>query len=232
MEKHAGEPCVQGRSKKIWKNGDGTCDIELVASLRSYTNDRDEIFPETARLRLDFYEVAAARLAEEGVRTVFRERLGDITYRADYVPAPPYEVIVKNVATGSTLRKYPGLFPQGHRFRPPVVKFDYRTDPEDQPIGEDYLRASGVDVEAFRRCALHCNEVLRNWLAPLDLWDFCLVIGVDADGAPVINSEISPDGMRLRDESGRPLDKDLFRQGADEAAVVAAWSDLVNRIRG
>ncbi|WP_030933744.1 phosphoribosylaminoimidazolesuccinocarboxamide synthase [Streptomyces sp. NRRL S-646] len=226
------EPDIKGRSKKLWKNGDGTCDIELIPSLRSYTYDREEIFPKTAGLRLHFYEVAAARLAEEGVQTVFRERIGDITYRADYVPAPPYEVIVKNIATGSTVRKYPGLFPEGHRFDPPVVKFDYRTDPEDQPIGEDYLRASGVDVDAFRLCALTCNESLRSWLAPLDLWDFCLVIGTGPDGRPVINSEISPDCMRLRDESGKPLDKDLFRQGADEATVVTAWTDLVRRISG
>ncbi|MFF8591629.1 phosphoribosylaminoimidazolesuccinocarboxamide synthase [Streptomyces sp. NPDC015220] len=232
MANHLTDPDIEGRSKKLWKNDDGTCDIELIPSLRSYTYDRDELFPETARLRLDFYEVAAARLADKGVRTVFRERLGDITYRADFVPAPPYEVIVKNIATGSTLRKYPGLFPEGHRFDPPVVKFDYRTDPEDQPIGEDYLRATGVDVDAFRQCALSTNESLRSWLAPLDLWDFCLVIGVGPDGVPVINSEISPDCMRLRDESGRPLDKDLFRQGADEAALVAAWSGLVRRIGG
>jgi len=232
MATRTGKPSVEGRSKKLWKNDDGTCDIELVPSLRSYTYDREEMFPETAKLRLDFYEIAAARLAEKGIRTVFSKRLGDISYRADYVPAPPFEVIVKNIATGSTVRKYPGLFPEGHRFDPPVVKFDYRTDPEDQPIGEDYLRSIGVDVEAFRHCALQCNESLRSWLAPLDLWDFCLVIGVGGDGAPVVNSEISPDCMRLRDEFGKPLDKDLFRQGADEASIVAAWTDLVRRIRG
>jgi phosphoribosylaminoimidazole-succinocarboxamide synthase len=152
--------------------------------LRSYTHDRDELIPETARLRLDFYELAAARLADNGVRTVFEERLSATSCRAAYVPAPPFEVIVKNTATGSTVRKYPGLFPEGHRFHPPVVKFDYRVDPEDQPIGEDHLRATGCDVEAFREVALDCNAGLRAWPAPLDLWDFCLVIGVDGEGRP------------------------------------------------
>ncbi|GGY04810.1 phosphoribosylaminoimidazolesuccinocarboxamide synthase [Streptomyces djakartensis] len=232
MTKRTRLPDVEGRSKKLWMNGDGTCDVELIPSLRSFTYDRDALMPQTAALRLDFYEAAAERLAGKGVRTVFRERLDSISYRADYVPAPPFEVIVKNVATGSTVRKYPGLFPEGHRFQPPVVKFDYRIDPEDQPIGEDYLRAAGVDVTAFRECALQCNDALRSWLAPLDLWDFCLVVGVGADGGPVVNSEVSPDCMRLRDEAGNPLDKDLFRQGADESTVVRAWTDLVRRIRG
>ncbi|KOV67888.1 phosphoribosylaminoimidazolesuccinocarboxamide synthase [Streptomyces sp. MMG1121] len=231
MAKNDRQPDIEGRSKRLWLNGDGTCDVELIPSLRSYTYDRDEMIPETARLRLDFYERASARLADKGVRTVFLERLGDISYRASYIPAPPFEVIVKNIATGSTIRKYPGLFEEGHRFDPPVVKFDYRTDPEDQPIGEDYLRVMGVDVEAFRETALECNASLRSWLNPLDLWDFCLVIGSDEAGRPVINSEISPDCMRLRDDSGNPLDKDLFRQGADPATIISVWTGLVERIK-
>lgn len=224
------EPDIEGRSKKLWLDGDGVCRVELIPSLRSYTYQRDEMIPATAKLRLDFYETAAARLAEHGVRTVFRRRLGPATYEADYVPAPPFEVIVKNLATGSTLIKYPGLFAEGHRFEPPVVKFDFRVDPEDQPIGEDYLRTMGVDVEAFRQTALTCNAALRSWLAPFDLWDFCLIIGTDDEGRPVINSEISPDCMRLRDTEGRPLDKDLFRQGAAPEDIVRAWTDLVARI--
>jgi len=228
----SGEPDIVGRSKRLWLRQDGTCDIELIPSLRSYTYHRDELVPATAKLRLDFYEAAAARLAEQGVRTVFRERLADNAYRADYVPAPPFEVIVKNLATGSTTIKYPGLFEEGHRFDPPVVKFDFRVDPEDQPIGEDYLQALGVDTDAYRRVALETNAALRSWLAPLDLWDFCLVIGDGPDGEPVINSEISPDCMRLRDPEGNPLDKDLFRQGAAPERIVAVWTDLVHRITG
>ncbi|GAA2142521.1 hypothetical protein GCM10009760_27730 [Kitasatospora kazusensis] len=227
-----GAPDIVGRSKRLWRRDDGTCEIEIIPSLRSFTYDRDELIPATAKLRLDFYQAAAARLAERGIRTVFRERLSDSSYLADFVPGPPFEVIVKNLATGSTTVKYPGLFAEGHRFEPPVVKFDFRVDPEDQPIGEDYLKALGVDTDAYRRTALACNEALRDWLAPLDLWDFCLVIGDGPDGQPVINSEISPDCMRLRDPQGRPLDKDLFRQGASAHEIVAAWTDLVRRISG
>ncbi|MFI7133894.1 phosphoribosylaminoimidazolesuccinocarboxamide synthase [Nonomuraea sp. NPDC050153] len=225
-----GPPAVEGRSKRIWRRDDGTCVVELIPSLRSYTFDRDELVPATARLRLDFYERAAHALHASGIRTVFRERLGETTYLADYVPAPPFEVIVKNRSIGSTLRKYPGLFPEGHVFHPPVVKFDFRIDPEDQPIGEDYLRAYGVDVEEFRRIARECNDRLREWLEPLDLWDFCVIIGSGANGDLTINSEISPDCMRLRDHEGNSLDKDLFRQGAGHEHIVSVWTGLVGRL--
>ncbi|GIF15719.1 phosphoribosylaminoimidazolesuccinocarboxamide synthase [Actinoplanes teichomyceticus] len=225
------EPDVRGRSKRLWWNEDGTCLVELVPSLRSFTYDRDEMFDGTGPLRLDFYELAAQRLARAGVRTAFRRRVDAITYEADYLPAPPFEVIVKNIATGSTVRKYPGLFPEGHRFDPPVVKYDFRVDPEDQPIAEDYLRAYGVPVEAFHETALRCNTVLRDWLSPLDLWDFCLVLATGPDGTPVVISEVSPDCMRLRDQAGRPLDKDLFRAGADEQDIVERWTALLAQVR-
>jgi phosphoribosylaminoimidazole-succinocarboxamide synthase len=224
-------PDVEGHSKRLWLLGDGTCVVELIPSLRSFTHDRDEMFPQTGRQRLDFYELAAARLARAGVRTAYRSRLDPITYVADYVPAPPFEVIVKNVATGSTTRKYPGLFAEGHRFTPPVVKYDFRIDPEDQPIAEDYLLACGVPADRFHETALRCNEVLTDWLSPLDLWDFCLVIAPGADGVPVIVSEVSPDCMRLRDEDGRALDKDLFRRGATEEELVARWEVLLRHVR-
>lgn len=204
----------------------------MIPSLRSFTFNRDELIPATARLRLDFYERAAARLEEHGVPTVFRRRLGDTSYLADYVPAPPFEVIVKNRCVGSTVRKYPGLFPEGHRFEPPVIKFDFRVDPEDQPIGEDYLRAYGVDVAEFRALALDCNRVLGQWLAPWAVWDFCLIIGAGPGGRLAINSEVSPDCMRLRDEHGDPLDKDLFRQGASPERIVDVWTALVKRLPG
>ncbi|WP_229400818.1 phosphoribosylaminoimidazolesuccinocarboxamide synthase [Micromonospora okii] len=226
-----GRPDITGRSKKVWLVEPDRCVVEMIPSLRSFTHDRDELMDGTAELRLDFFEYVSGVLAEAGVHTVFRERLGPITYLADYRPAVPFEVIVKNRATGSTMRKYPGLFEEGHAFEPPVVKFDYRTDPEDQPIGEDYLRVTGVDVEAYRRLALECNAVLRGLLAPLDLWDFCLVVAPDERHGLVINSEISPDCMRLRRADGEPYDKDLFRRGASREQIIERWTELMRLVR-
>lgn len=227
----AGPPDIEGRSKKLWLLNDGRCVVEMVPSLRSFTYNRDELVDETDRLRLDFYEQAAHCLAEVGVPTVFQERLDQNRYLAEYVPAPPFEVIVKNRAVGSTVRKYPGLFEENSLFLTPVVKFDYRTEPEDEPIGEDYLRVAGVDVEGCRQLALACNTHLRRWLAPNDLWDFCLVIGARPSGELVINSEISPDCMRLRAPDGSPRDKDLFREGASGTDIVEVWTDLVAGVR-
>jgi phosphoribosylaminoimidazole-succinocarboxamide synthase len=223
-------PDIVGRSKRLWKLCGGLCHVELIPSLRSFTYEREEIVPETGSLRLDFYERAARRLHAAGVPCAFVRRTGPMSYLALYQIAPPFEVIVKNRAVGSTLRKYPGLFEERQRFARPVVKFDYRVEPEDQPIGEDYLRLLGLPVEAMMDVALRVNQILCDWLAPLDLWDFCLVLGLppDADDAPIVISEISPDCMRLRHPDGSPLDKDLFRSGEANEFLLASWRRLLD----
>jgi phosphoribosylaminoimidazole-succinocarboxamide synthase len=225
------EPIVVGRSKRIFGLRDNLCVVELIPSLRSFTFDREEMVDGTDRLRLDFYEMAARQLEVAGVKTAFRMRLSATRYIASLCEPSPFETIVKNVAVGSTLRKYPGLFVEGHRFTPPVVKFDFRTEPEDQPISADYLDAVGWPSERMRRIALETNQVLQKWLSPYMLWDFCLVIGRATDGQLTIVSEISPDCMRLRDEMNRPLDKDLFRLGGSGALIRRIWTNLVSGLQ-
>ncbi|MEV5238661.1 phosphoribosylaminoimidazolesuccinocarboxamide synthase [Streptomyces cinnamoneus] len=223
-------PDIEGRSKRLWLLPAGLVMVELIPSLRSFTFDRDELFEDTGPLRLDFYERAAPQLEKAGIRTAFVRRLSPTAYLAEYHEAPPFEVIVKNRAIGSTLVKYPGLFEENAPLPRPVVKFDYRVDPEDQPIGEDYLRALDVPVEAYRDRALAVNASLISWLAPVEVWDFCLIFGQDASGEPVLISEVSPDCMRLRHPDGTPLDKDLFRRGASESDIVTQWKRLLDGI--
>ncbi|WP_234350097.1 phosphoribosylaminoimidazolesuccinocarboxamide synthase [Streptomyces sp. WM4235] len=223
-------PDIEGRSKKLWLLSDGLCLIEIIPSLRSFTFDRDEIVTATGPLRLDFYERAAARLAKDGVRTAFSRRVSPTCYLAEYCPAPPFEVVVKNRAVGSTLVKYPGLFEPEQVLPAPVVKFDYRTDPEDQPIAESYLRALDLPVEELARLALAVNDTLAAWLSPVEVWDFCLIFGFTPDREPVLISEVSQDCMRLRHPDGSSLDKDLFRRGASHEEIAAAWRKLLDEL--
>ncbi|WP_198048305.1 phosphoribosylaminoimidazolesuccinocarboxamide synthase [Saccharomonospora iraqiensis] len=224
-------PTVEGRSKKLWMVDERTCLVRLVESLSSFTFNRHDILPGTGRLRLDFHELASRRLTESGVACSFIRRLDATAYLSRFRDTPPFEVIVKNRAVGSTTRKYPGLFGENESLPAPVVKFDYRCDPEDQPIADDYLRVLGLPVDEMRRIALKVNTTLTEWLAPHQLWDFCLIFGIDESGNPEIISEISPDCMRLRSTEGRPLDKDLFRHGYSDAEIIETWEGLVAGLR-
>lgn len=223
-------PYYEGRSKKLYKIDETHCLVTLIPTLSSFTYQRHSVVPGTAELRLGFYEMAAKQLHANGISTAFIERVDEVSYVAQLCSNPPFETIVKNFAVGSTIRKYPGLFPEMFPFAPPVVKFDYRTDPEDQPIAADYLRAKGCNPDEFRRQALEINGVLQDWLFPLVLVDFCLIFGKTYDGQVVATSEISPDGMRLKGKASGELcsyDKDLFRQGKSDKEIVRAWEELL-----
>jgi phosphoribosylaminoimidazole-succinocarboxamide synthase len=223
----AGKAVVEGLSKRLFEWDRDRYLVQLIPSLSSFTHGRHEMVPGTEILRLDFYELAASLLGRAGVSTAFERRVAPDCYIARRCNSPPFETIVKNVATGSTTRKYPGLFDEGFRFEPPVVKFDYRIDPEDQPIADDYVAAAGFSPNILKTIALETNALLREWLAPADLRDFCLIIGRDKAGRYVIISEISPDCMRLVSSDGRSLDKDLFRFGATHDEIRTIWRGLV-----
>lgn len=223
-------PIMEGRSKRIYEYKDDLLLVELIPSLTSYTYDRHELVEGTDVLRLDFYEKAVEVLSKEGIKTAFVERVDSRRYIAQHCSNPPFEVIVKNFAIGSTLKFYPGLFEKYAEFENPIVKFDYRTDPEDQPIAADYIREYGEDPEALKSIALNVNKALKEWMSDLVLVDFCLIFGKNSRGEYVITSEVSPDGMRLKSESGRSLDKDLFRKGASHENIRKEWKRLLNLI--
>jgi phosphoribosylaminoimidazole-succinocarboxamide synthase len=224
-------PIKEGYSKTIYWVDQNTCLIKLKPNLRSFTFDRSENIAGIEAARLDFYEEAAHRLRQVGIPTAFKERVSETMYLADFCVEPPFEVIVKNVATGSTSRKYPGLFEEGTRFRKPIVKFDYRIEPEDQPIADDYVQEWGIDPKTLKEQALAVNRALQDWLAPRDLWDFCLVFGYGQDERLMITSEISPDCMRLKSSDGFPLDKDLFREGRGASFILKVWKDLARELK-
>lgn len=223
-------PIYQGRSKTVYRVDEQRCLIRLVPSLTSFTYQRHEMVHGSDVLRLDFYERAVQKLAQAGIKTAFLERVDPTSYLAHWCSNPPFEVIVKNYAVGSTQKNYPGLFPDDHRFKHPVVKFDFRKDPEDFPLAEDYIREFGYDPTEFRRIALAVNRVLQDWLTPRRLIDFCIIFGENPAGEVVITSEISPDGMRLKNQDGASLDKDLFRQGASHETILGIWSSLVGEL--
>lgn len=227
----ASKPMIVGNSKELYYLDHDLVLVKLIPSLSSFTFNRYENMLGTEVLRLDFFELAAQRLSSAGVPVAFKERVGPDTYITEFCPSPPFEVIVKNAALGSTIRKYPSLFPEGYRFKEPVVKFDFRIDPEDQPIADDYLREAGYRPEEFKKIALKVNEILRDWLAPRDLLDFCILIGKKDNGEYVVISEVSPDCMRLRSPNGKPLDKDLFRQGSTSEEILKAWSELIESLK-
>lgn len=174
-------------------------------------------------------------LERAGVPTHFLDVAGArqmVVRRLDMIPL---EVVVRNVAAGSLVRRL-GL-EDGRELDPPVVELYYKDDALGDPlVNRDHVRVLGAaepeEIDEMERLALQVNQVLGPLLAGrgLRLVDFKLEFG--RDGARIVlGDEISPDTCRFRDiETGRILDKDRFRQ--DLGGVTDAYQEVLRRLVG
>ena len=174
-------------------------------------------------------------LEENGVETQFIDLPEPNVMIAKKLEMIPIEVIVRNIATGSLVRKYP--IADGTRLDPPIVQMDFKDDEYHDPMLNDSLiKALGIatqeEIDTLTEKALKINEVLREFFADagIILVDFKVEFGKDKDGNILLGDEISPDSCRLWDsETLDMLDKELFRKGKDDE-VMEAYVEVYNRI--
>ena len=156
-------------------------------------------------------------LEKRGVRTHYIERLSEremLVWRAERFPV---EVVVRNVATGSIVKRL-GI-KEGTKFKRPLVEFFMKNDQLHDPmVCEDHIVLLGLAPEEaipiMRETALKVNEILSEVFskAGIKLVDFKLEFGRIPDGSVAVVDEITPDSMRLWDEkTGEKLDKARFR---------------------
>ena len=137
-------------------------------------------------------------LEENGIETQFIDLPQHNVMIAKKLEMIPIEVIIRNIATGSLVRKYP--FADGSRVDPPIKALGIATQEE---------------IEILTQKALKINEILTKFFADagIILVDFKIEFGKDKDGNILLGDEISPDGCRLWDsETLEMLDKELFRK--------------------
>ena len=157
------------------------------------------------------------RLEKEGIRTHFLEQPSDREMLVRKLEILPVEVVVRNRAAGSFLKRFGGE--SGKPLTPPLVEYFYKSDPlGDPPIGEGHILYFKWMTEAqLAECvvtALKVNRLLTPIFSAigLDLIDFKLEFGQDTTGKVFLADEITPDGCRLWDQkTGESQDKDRFR---------------------
>ena len=146
----------------------------------------------------------------------------------------PLEVITRNIAAGSLLRRFP--FQEGQTFNPPIIQMDFKNDEYHDPmLNKDIILALGFatseDLQIIRETTLNINQVLKSFLENRGLLfpDFKIEFGRDQEGNIVLGDEISPDTCRFWDSETKDiLDKDLFRKG--ESGVIEAYQKVANLI--
>ena len=225
-----------GKVKSVYNSTD---DDKVIIEFRDDMTAGDGARKEVMTNKGAYNAIISAKifkvLEENGIATQFIDLLEPNVMLAKKLEMIPIEVIVRNIATGSLVRKYP--IDEGTRLEPPIVQMDFKDDEYHDPMLNDSLiKALGIatqeEIDILTEKALEINESLVKFFADagIILVDFKVEFGKDAEGNILLGDEISPDGCRLWDsETLDMLDKELFRKGKDNE-VMDAYVEVYNRI--
>ena len=175
-------------------------------------------------------------LAKEGIAHHYVSMPSDREMIVKKLNMIPLEVIVRNVAAGS-LAKRLGL-EEGVPMPMPIIEYCYKNDDLGDPMLNRYhIRAINIatdeELDEIERISLKVNDVLTKFLKKkhVDLIDFKLEFGKDAEGRIILADEISPDNCRFWDsDTKEKLDKDRFRR--DLGGVEDAYKEMLHRLTG
>lgn len=186
-------------------------------------------------------------LNKEKIATHFVEQINDIVLLVRRCTMLPIEQVMRRIATGSYLKRYPEIS-EGTRFEPALVetflKDDARHDP--QIWEEDILKmslATKNEIEWMAAQGRRVFETLERAWASIDvtLVDLKIEFGRDTQGNLLVADVIDNDSWRLwpGGDKTRMLDKQVYRnlkdvtqqdlqEVADRYALVA---DLTGKLK-
>jgi phosphoribosylaminoimidazole-succinocarboxamide synthase len=175
-------------------------------------------------------------LGKHGVKTHLVETISPNEMIIKRLKIVPIEVVVRNIAAGSLLKKT--NFKEGQVLAKPIVEFYYKDDALGDPmISDSHALAMKIatekDIKTLKQMAEKINSILKPFFLKrgLRLVDFKLEFGKDKNGKILLGDEITPDTCRLWDsKTNKKLDKDRFR--FDLGNVNEAYAEVRKRITG
>jgi len=227
------ELLYKGKAKDVYKTDN---DDEVLIKFRDDITALDGGKKDTLSKKGAYNALISSKLfsvlEDNGVDTQFLNLVNVDEMLTKSLDMIPLEVICRNIAAGSLLKKYP--FEKNQELVPPIIQFDYKNDEFHDPmLNDSIIIALGIatqdDLDNIRTITLKINEVLSNFLKErgLLLVDFKLEFGFDKDSNIVLGDEISPDTTRLWDaDTLDNFDKDIYRKGED--GVVDAYKKVVD----
>ena len=232
-----GQLLYEGKAKRLYATEDSN--ILFVAykdSATAFNGEKKEEIAGKGVLNNRITTLIFEKLKSNGIASHFVKRISDHEQLVRKVEIIPIELVVRNIAAGS-LAKRLGL-EEGTPLKRPIVEYYYKNDDLGDPhISTEHIDVLGIatpeEVQALYDGGLRVNEVLRPMFADIgvELIDFKLEFGRDAEGNVLLADEISPDTCRLWDaKTKQKLDKDVFRRNL--GSLTEVYEIILTRLGG
>lgn len=226
----------EGKAKQIYSTTDNSKIIMYYKdSATAFNGEKKDELLSKGILNNQISTLIYSYLIENGVKTHWIETLNEREQLCEKVTIFPLEVIVRNRATGSFVKRYGAE--EGKIFNEAVFELSYKNDSLNDPL----INSSNVialqlatkeQLSEIKKQALLINDLLKKLFlkANLILVDFKIEFGLTTNGEIVLADEISPDSTRLWDEDSlEKLDKDRFRQ--DLGNVIKSYEEVLSRLQ-
>lgn len=216
-----GEKLAEGKTKILYAHPEKADLVYMVHkdSLTAGDGARRSILPDKGKLACRTTSNVFYLLEQEGISTHYVGMVGDhinLVIRCEMIPL---EVVMRRIATGSYLKRNPGVA-EGTRFDPPLVEFFYKDDAlhdplvTDEEIGKMGV-ATSLEIETMREVGRRVFAVLEAAWAKQDitLVDLKIEFGRAPDGALLVADVIDNDSWRIwpSGDKNRMLDKQVYR---------------------
>ena len=229
----------EGKAKKIFEDGETahgqpTVIMEFKDSLTAFNAQKKGQFSKKGELNLKFSQKIFEMLSSKGISHHLVEVMDATRIRVLKLKMLPVEVVVRNKAAGSLAKRLG--FEEGLVLKKPLVEFYLKNDELQDPLlTEGQIETLEImqptELKAAQEIALKVNQALLTFFnsVGVDLVDFKIELGKDAQGKIYLADEITPDSCRLWDQKTKEkLDKDVFRR--DLGDVGEAYKKIAQKI--
>lgn len=225
----------EGKAKRVFSaDEDNVYRIEYKDEVTAGNGAKKDAMEGKGRLNNLITSYFFERLAREGVESHFIKKLSDTEQLVKQVTIIPLEVVVRNYAAGSIVKRLG--FKKGEQFKSPLVEFYYKEDALNDPIiTDDHVKLLGIaddnDISELKRQALIVNDSLIKIMDEMNLQliDFKIEFGKDKDGKILLADEISPDTCRIWDKDTKEnFDKDVYRE--DTGSLIDTYTKFYNKL--
>jgi len=228
----------EGKAKVLFEGPEpGTLIQYFKDDATAFNNQKKAVITGKGVLNNRISEYLMMRLQDIGIPTHFVRRLNMREQLIREVEIIPVEVVVRNVAAGSIVKRL-GL-EEGSRLPRAIVEWYYKSDELGDPmVNEEHITAFGwaafPEIDEMLGMALRINDFLTGLFmgVGLKLVDFKVEFGrlwEEEDMRIILADEISPDNCRLWDSAtDERLDKDRFRQ--DLGNVQEGYQEIARRL--